>query len=87
MPYTVQPGQAFTVHYQFNNNKDGAVAIVPNGTGSRFQVDCGHCNTCDAAQRLAERLGMSGGVQTALVSVFEQWDGGGMPLGDRKSVV
>jgi len=41
----------------------------------------GFRNTCDAAQRLAERLGMSSGVQKALVSVFEQWDGSGMPLG------
>lgn len=41
----------------------------------------GFRNTCDAAHRLAGRLGMSSSVQNALRSVFEQWDGGGMPAG------
>jgi HD-GYP domain-containing protein (c-di-GMP phosphodiesterase class II) len=41
----------------------------------------GFRNTCDTARRLAERLGMTAQVQTALVAVFEQWDGGGMPQG------
>ena len=37
----------------------------------------GFRNTCEVAQRFARRLGMSEAVQTALLSVFEQWDGGG----------
>ncbi len=41
----------------------------------------GFRNTCDAAQRLAGRLGMSLRVQHALLSIFEQWDGSGMPRG------
>jgi HD-GYP domain-containing protein (c-di-GMP phosphodiesterase class II)/DNA-binding CsgD family transcriptional regulator len=40
-------------------------------------------NTCDAAHRLAGRLGMSPRVQDALLAIFEQWDGGGMPRGLR----
>jgi HD-GYP domain-containing protein (c-di-GMP phosphodiesterase class II) len=41
----------------------------------------GFRNTCDTAQRLAARLGMPPRVQTALMAIFEQWDGGGMPNG------
>src|SRR5215831_13527499 len=37
----------------------------------------GFRNTCEVAQRFAHRLGMSEAVQDALLSVFEQWDGGG----------
>lgn len=37
----------------------------------------GFRNTCEVAQRFARRMGMSDGVQTALLSVFEQWDGSG----------
>lgn len=40
----------------------------------------GFRNTCDAAHRLAGQLGMSPRVQDALLSIFEQWDGAGMPL-------
>jgi HD-GYP domain-containing protein (c-di-GMP phosphodiesterase class II)/DNA-binding CsgD family transcriptional regulator len=43
-------------------------------------------NTCEVAKRFAERLGMSGEVQTALLSVFEQWNGDG-PNGARGDVV
>jgi len=39
-------------------------------------------NTCEVAQRFAQRLGMPDGVQQALLSVFEQWDGSG-PRGAR----
>ncbi|HEY7294924.1 MAG TPA: HD domain-containing phosphohydrolase, partial [Dehalococcoidia bacterium] len=39
-------------------------------------------NTCEVAQRFAGRLGMPDEVQTALLSVFEQWDGRG-PHGAR----
>jgi HD-GYP domain-containing protein (c-di-GMP phosphodiesterase class II) len=34
-------------------------------------------NTCEVAGRFAQRLGMPEVVQTALLSVFEQWDGSG----------
>ena len=37
----------------------------------------GFRNTCEVAQRFAQRLGMSEAVQNALLSVFEQWDGSG----------
>src|SRR5919199_2331857 len=37
----------------------------------------GFRNTCEVAQRFAQRLGMSEAVQAALMSVFEQWDGSG----------
>ncbi len=47
----------------------------------------GFRNTCDAACRLAGRLGMSSRVQNALRSIFEQWDGGGMPLGLRGEAI
>lgn len=41
----------------------------------------GFQNTCDVARDLAARLGMPEEVQGALLSVFEQWDGGGFPRG------
>jgi HD-GYP domain-containing protein (c-di-GMP phosphodiesterase class II) len=44
----------------------------------------GFLNTCDVARSLAARLGMSPDVQGALLSVFEQWDGGGFPRGMRE---
>ncbi len=34
---------------------------------------------CEVAQRLAERLGFSEGIQLALGQVFERWDGRGVP--------
>ncbi len=37
----------------------------------------GFRNTCEVAGRFADRLGMPEVVQSALVSVFEQWDGSG----------
>jgi HD-GYP domain-containing protein (c-di-GMP phosphodiesterase class II) len=46
----------------------------------------GFRNTCEVAGRFAQRLGMSEGVQTSLLSVFEQWDGGG-PNGLRGDLV
>lgn len=41
----------------------------------------GFLNTCAVASDLAARLGMAEDVQRALLSVFEQWDGGGFPEG------
>lgn len=46
----------------------------------------GFRNTCEVAQRFAQRLGMSQAVQDALLSVFEQWDGGG-PGGRRGEAI
>ena len=46
----------------------------------------GFRNTCEVAGRFAERLGMPEVVRTALVSVFEQWDGSG-PGGTRGEAV
>ena len=36
---------------------------------------------CEAAEGLAARLGMSGGVRAGLAHVYEQWDGSGAPDG------
>lgn len=41
----------------------------------------GFRNTCEVANRFADRLGMPPGVQHALRYVFEQWDGKGEPNG------
>ena len=38
-------------------------------------------STCQVATRIAQRLGMPQSVQDALMQVFEQWDGKGMPEG------
>jgi HD-GYP domain-containing protein (c-di-GMP phosphodiesterase class II) len=46
----------------------------------------GFRNTCEVAGRFAQRLGMPEVVQTALFSVFEQWDGSG-PAGTRGEAV
>lgn len=46
----------------------------------------GFRNTCEVAQRFAQRLGMSQAVQDALLSVFEQWDGSG-PSGRRGDAI
>jgi HD-GYP domain-containing protein (c-di-GMP phosphodiesterase class II) len=34
---------------------------------------------CEVAERLAARLGLAGGVRTALAAAFEQWNGAGLP--------
>jgi HD-GYP domain-containing protein (c-di-GMP phosphodiesterase class II) len=36
---------------------------------------------CEVAERLAERLGLSAGVQRSLGQIYERWDGRGMPRG------
>ena len=41
----------------------------------------GFATTVTVASRIAGRLGMSPGVQQALLAVFEQWDGSGYPEG------
>ena len=41
-------------------------------------------STCLVATRIAQRLGMPQTVQDALMQVFEQWDGRGMPYGVKR---
>lgn len=48
--------------------------------GKEFMRE-GFESTCRVAARIAERLGMPEPVQAALMQVFEQWDGRGMPAG------
>jgi HD-GYP domain-containing protein (c-di-GMP phosphodiesterase class II)/DNA-binding CsgD family transcriptional regulator len=47
----------------------------------------GYQSAVEVARRIAQRLGLGEGVQDALLSVFEQWDGGGMPLGIRGEAI
>lgn len=49
--------------------------------GSKEFMREGFASTCLVARRIAERLGMPPPVQNALMHVFEQWDGKGMPSG------
>ncbi len=44
-------------------------------------------STCQMASRIAERLGMPRPVQDALMQIFEQWDGKGMPQGNRGEAI
>ncbi|MBI2855443.1 MAG: HD domain-containing protein [Chloroflexi bacterium] len=44
-------------------------------------------STCEVAQRFAHRLGMSSVVQQALLAVYEQWDGTGLPNGTRGEAI
>ena len=44
-------------------------------------------STCQVAGRIAQRLGMPQTVQDALVQVFEQWDGHGMPYGIKSDAI
>ncbi len=44
-------------------------------------------STCLVAARVAQRLGMPQAVQDALLQVFEQWDGHGMPQGTRSDAI
>jgi len=50
--------------------------------GQEFMRE-GFESTCLVATRIAQRLGMPAPVQDALMQVFEQWDGKGMPQGSR----
>ncbi len=44
-------------------------------------------STCHVAKRIAERLAMPPPVQDALLQIFEQWDGKGMPYGTRGEAI
>ena len=44
-------------------------------------------STCHVAARIAQRLDMPQAVQDALMQVFEQWDGRGMPYGTKSDAI
>ena len=44
-------------------------------------------STCQVSARIAQRLGMPQTVQDALMQVFEQWDGRGMPHGTKSDAI
>jgi HD-GYP domain-containing protein (c-di-GMP phosphodiesterase class II) len=50
--------------------------LLTEGKAFFEQSSAGHC---EVARRLTDRLGVSRGVDTALGSVFERWDGNGGP--------
>lgn len=50
-------------------------AALRFATAGRGFARKAHASTCEAASRLAERLGVSGGVVTSLDQVFSRWDG------------
>lgn len=54
--------------------------------GKEFMRE-GFESTCQVATRIAKRLGMPQPVQDALMQVFEQWDGRGMPSGTRRDTI
>ena len=58
------------------------IAAVAHGmlVGQKFSAEsiAGHC---EVAERLAERLGLSPGVQRCLGQIYERWDGRGLPHG------
>jgi HD-GYP domain-containing protein (c-di-GMP phosphodiesterase class II)/DNA-binding CsgD family transcriptional regulator len=47
----------------------------------------GFHNTCEVSNRFAGRLGMPPTIQHALLYVFEQWDGNGLPSGTRGDAI
>lgn len=42
---------------------------------------------CEVAQRLAERMGLSGNVQHNLGQIYERWDGRGLPHGVKREAI
>ncbi len=54
--------------------------------GKEFMRE-GFESTCRVAARIAERLGMPEPVRAALMQVFEQWDGRGMPTGASREAI
>ncbi|MEX2598146.1 MAG: HD domain-containing phosphohydrolase, partial [Dehalococcoidia bacterium] len=54
--------------------------------GNQFWKEGFH-GACQVARRIAERLGMNEAVQAGLMSIFEQWDGKGMPNGTRGKAI
>jgi HD-GYP domain-containing protein (c-di-GMP phosphodiesterase class II) len=51
---------------------------LPTAKAMAAETLAGHC---EVAQRLAERLGLSGHVQHNLGQIYERWDGRGLPRG------
>ena len=58
-----------------------ATHIVDFLVNGRGEMKEGFEATCQVASRIAQRLDMPQAVQDALIHVFEQWDGRGMPYG------
>ena len=54
--------------------------------GRKFMKE-GFESTCQVAARIAQRLGMPQTVQDALMQVFEQWDGHGLPYGIKRDSI
>jgi HD-GYP domain-containing protein (c-di-GMP phosphodiesterase class II) len=52
--------------------------MLANGKRRFAETTAAHC---EAATRIADRLGMSGGVRRGLGEMHERWDGAGMPAG------
>jgi HD-GYP domain-containing protein (c-di-GMP phosphodiesterase class II) len=60
------------------------VDFLANGRGEMKE---GFEATCQVASRIAQRLNMPRAVQDALIHVFEQWDGHGMPYGIEREAI
>ena len=67
------------------NAGDGAIAMttaIAHGLLVSQKVSAeGIAGHCEVAERLAERLGLSAGVQRCLGQIYERWDGRGLPHG------
>ncbi len=61
-----------------------ALDFLVNGRGFMRE---GFESTCQVAARIAQRLGMPQAVQDALMQVFEQWDGHGMPHSTKSDAI
>ena len=64
-----------------------AIQILDSLVKGRGMMKEGFENTCQVAARIAQRLGMPDTVQNALMHVFEQWDGHGMPQGIKSEAI
>ena len=64
-----------------------ATHIVDFLVNGRKLMKEGFESTCHVASRIAQRLGMPQAVQDALMQVFEQWDGHGMPYSIKSDAI
>jgi HD-GYP domain-containing protein (c-di-GMP phosphodiesterase class II) len=64
------------------------IAAVAHGmlVSQKFSAE-GIAGHCEVAERLAERLGLSAGVQRCLGQVYERWDGRGLPRGLKEEAI
>lgn len=81
--FTSSKNPVEVVNWLRNYVAPGAPAHVRAGRALQFALHGkdasrdGFRNTCEVARRFAQRLGMPEEVQSALLAVFEQWDGSG----------